>query len=94
MLRRARLTTWAVGSVTSLSHQAPDTEVATIVNGGRVESRLTLHLTIEGGEVGLIEDFLNFLWVGIDVQDGRQEITAETRRAVLLADVDMEVEVP
>ena len=63
------LTTRAVGGISGLAEHASDAEVAAGVDGGREPVRLTLHLSVEAGEVGLVDDFLDLYRVGVVVQD-------------------------
>lgn len=62
-------TSRAVGGVSGLAEHASDTEVTAGMDGGREPVRLAFHLSIEAGEVGLVEDFLDLYWVGVVVQD-------------------------
>ena len=64
-----RLTSRAVGGVTGLAEHASDAKVSSSVDGGREPVRLALHLSVEAGEVRLVEDFLDLDGVGIVVQD-------------------------
>ena len=76
--RTDRLTSRAVGSVSGLAKHAADTEVAAGVDSGREPVGLTLHLSVEAGEVGLVEDFLDLYRVGVIVQDRWMVLSVKT----------------
>jgi hypothetical protein len=67
--RQDWLASRAVGRVSGLPEKATDTEVASGVDCGREECRLAFHLSVEAGEIGLVEHLLNFFGVGIGVQN-------------------------
>jgi len=52
-----------------LAEHASDAEVTASVDGGREPCGLAFHLSVEAGEVGLVEDFLDFFGIGVGVQD-------------------------
>lgn len=63
------LTSGAVGGIPGLAKHAADAKVAAGVDSGREPGGLAFHLSVEAGEVGLVEDFLDLFRVGIGVQD-------------------------
>ena len=78
------LTTRAVGGVSGLTEHASDTKVAAGVDSGREPVWLARHLSIEAGEVGLVEDLLDLYRVGIVVQD-RLDIWSVESSPVIMA---------
>jgi len=52
-----------------LSEETSYAEVTSGVDCGWEEGGLAFHLSVEAGEVGLVEDFLDFFWVGVGVED-------------------------
>lgn len=71
-----QLTSRAVGGVSGLAKHASDTEVTASVNGGREPVRLAFRLSVEAGEVRLVEDFLDLYRVGVVVQDSWEASSA------------------
>jgi hypothetical protein len=59
-----------------LAKHASDTEVTAGVDGGREPVRLAFHLSVEAGEVGLVEDFLDLYRVGVIVQDSWRAVVS------------------
>ena len=52
-----------------MAKHAADAKVAAGVDRGREPGGLAFHLSVEAGEVGLVEDFLDLFGVGIGVQN-------------------------
>ena len=72
------LTSGAVGGVSGLAKHAADAKVAAGVDGGREPGGLAFHLSVEAGEVGLVEDFLDLYRVGVIVQDRWMVLSVKT----------------
>lgn len=72
------LTSRAVGGVSGLAEHASDAKVTAGVDCGREPVGLTLHLSVEAGEVGLVEDFLDLYRVGVIVQDRWMVLSVKT----------------